>query len=186
MQGGCGVVTRTSATGRRPVAGGCRDDLVARRFWLLQVKPLCDQIDRRKVFVGRRQVADRSPTGWRLTADQLQRLQTIPTQFLVADQSPTSRRLIANRLPIAPQLIADCLPTDRRRIDNHCPITQNYSINIRSLSAPEPMLDLFSVSSSDIDMKAISWRQFYKRYYKHRSLRLTWKILIWYFFHIQL
>ena len=75
------MVARRSATGRRLVAEGCRDDLVARRFWLLQVKPLCDQIDRRKVLV----VADRSPTGWRLIADQLQRLQTIPTQFLVAD-----------------------------------------------------------------------------------------------------
>ena len=79
------MVARRSATGLRPVAEGCRDDLVARRFWLLQVKPLCDQIDRRKVFGGRRQVADRSPTGWRLIADQLQRLQTIPTQFLVTD-----------------------------------------------------------------------------------------------------
>ena len=54
-QGGCRVVARRSATGHRPVAGGCRDDFVARRVWLLQVKPLCDQIDRRNVFVGRRQ-----------------------------------------------------------------------------------------------------------------------------------
>ena len=206
-QGGCRLVARS----RRPLAEGCRDDLVARRFWLMQVKPLCDQIDRRKVFGGRRQVADRSPTGWRLIADQLQRLQTIPTQLLVADlspigcqpiskklqgfcnqkqtlkiQSPTSRRPIANRLPNAPQLIADWLPTDRRRVDNHCPITRYYSINTRSLSAPEPMLDLFSVSSNDINLKAISWRQFYKRYFKHRSLKLTWKLLIWYFFQIKL
>ena len=79
------MVARRSATGRRPVAEGCRDDLVAKRFWLLQVKPLRDQIDHRKVFGGRRQVADTTPTGWRMIADQLQRLQTIPTQFLVAD-----------------------------------------------------------------------------------------------------
>ena len=215
-QGGCRVVARRSATGRRPVADGCRDDLVVRRFWLLQVKPLCDQIDRRKVFGGRRQVADRSPSGWQLIADQLQRLQTIPTQFSVADwsptcrrsvadrspkrlqtfcnqkqtlkiQSPTSRRPIANRLPIAPQLIAEWLPTDRRRVGNHCPITRQYSINTRSLSAPEPMLDLLTVtSSSDINLKAISWRQFYRRYFNHRSLKLTWKLFIWYFFQIWL
>ena len=155
-------------------------------------------------------VADRLPTGWRLTADQLQRLQTIPTQFLVADWSPTcrrsvadrspkscrlsaiknkrsrySRRPVANRLPIAPQLIAEWLPTDRRRVGSHCPITRQYSINTRSLSAPEPMLDLFSVtSSSDINLKAITWRQFYKRYFNHRSLKLTWKLFIWYFFQI--
>ena len=73
--------------------------MVPRRFWLLQVKPLCDQIDRRKVFCGRRQVADRSPTDWPLIAGQLQRLQTIPTQFLVADWSPTSRRSVADRSP---------------------------------------------------------------------------------------
>ena len=79
------MVARRSATGRRPAAEGCRDDLVARRFWFLQVKPLCDQIDRNKVFGGRRQVTDSSPTGWRLIADQLQQLQTIPTQFLVPD-----------------------------------------------------------------------------------------------------
>ena len=134
LQGGCKEV------GGRPVAEGCRDDLVARRFWLLQVKNLCDQIDRRKAFGGRRQVADWSPTGRWLIADRLQRLQTIPTQFLVADgsptsrrpiskklqtfcyqkqtlkvQSPTSRRPIANRFPIAPQLIANWLPTDRRQ-----------------------------------------------------------------------
>ena len=194
--------------GRRPVADGCRDDLVTRRFWLLRVKPLCDQIDRRKVFGGRRQVAYKSPTGGRLIADQLQQLQTIPTQFLVTDWSPTSRRSVAdrspkscrisafknkrsrysrrpipNRLPIAPHLIADWLPTDRRRVDNRCPITRDM-INTRSLSAPEPMLDLFSGSCSDINLKAISWSQFYKRYFKHRSLKLTWKLLIWYFFQI--
>ena len=44
--------------GRRPVVEGCRDDLVARRFRLLQVKPLCDQIDRKKVFDGRRLVGN--------------------------------------------------------------------------------------------------------------------------------
>ena len=82
ISGGRREVARWLQGGRRPVADGYRDDLVARRFWLLQVKPRCDQIDRRKVFGGRRQVADWSPTGWLLIADQLQ---TIPTQILVAD-----------------------------------------------------------------------------------------------------
>ena len=54
----------------------------------------------------------------------------------------------------------------------------------RGLSAPAPMLDLFSVSSSDINLKAISWRLFYKRYFNHQSLKLTWKLLIRYFFQI--
>ena len=194
-QGGCRAVAMRSATNRRPVADGCRDDLLTRRFWLLQVKPLCYKIDRKKVLV----VADRSPTGWRLIAEQLQRLQTIPTQFLVADQSPigcrpisktlhtfcsqkqtlkiqspTSRRPIAKRLPIPPQLIADWSPTGR-------PPLSDYTTT-RSLSAPEPMLDLFSVSSSDINLNAISWRQFYKRYFNHRSLKLACKLLIWYLF----
>ena len=194
-QGGCRVVARRSATGRRPVVNGCRDDLVARRFWLLQVKPLCDQIDRRKVFGGRRQVADWLATDRRPVAAVADNPDTVFSRRLIADQSPigcrpiskklqtfcnqkqtlkiqspTSRRPIANRLPIAPQLIADWLPTDRRRVGNHCPITQQYSINTRSLRAPEPMLDLFLVSSSDINLKAISWRQFYKRYFNHWSL----------------
>ena len=154
-------------------------------------------------------VADRSPTGWRLIADQSQRLQTIPTQFLVADWSPTSRRSVADRSPkscrlsaiinkrsrysrqpvvdrspIGCQSLPNWLPTDRRRVSNHCPITRQYSINTRSLSAPEPMLDLSSVSTCDINLKAILWRQFYKRYFNHRSLKLTWKLLIWYFFQI--
>ena len=121
--------------GRRPVAEGCRDDLVARRFWLLQVKPLCDQIDRRKVFGGRRQVADWSPTGWGLIADQLQRLQTRSTQFLVADWSPTSRRSVADRSPKSCRLsaiknkrsryslqpVADRSPIDSRSLPNWSP-----------------------------------------------------------------
>ena len=176
------------------------------------MKPLCDQIDRRKVFDGRLQVADRSPTGRRLIADQLQRLQTIQTQFLVvdwllnsrrsvADRSPKScivsaiknkcsrysRQPVADRSPIGCRSLPNWSPTDCRRVVNHCPITRHYSINTRSLlSAPEPKLDLFSVSCSDINLKAISWRQFYQRYIKHRSLKLTWKLLIWYFFQIWL
>ena len=85
-------------------------------------------------------------------------------------QSPSSRRPITNRLPIAPQLIADWSPW----VGNHFPITRQYSINTRSLSAPEPVLNLFSVNSSYINLKAISWRQFYKRYFNHQSLKLTW------------
>ena len=157
-------------------------------------------------------VADRLPTGRRLVGDWSPTSCSgcrQSRQFLVADWSPTSRRSVADRSPkrcrvsaiknkrsrysrrpiahrlsIAPKLIADWLPTDRRRVDNHCPITRHYSINTRSLSAPEPMLDLFSVSSSGITLKVISWRQFYNRYFKHRSLNLTWKLLIWYFFQI--
>ena len=74
-------MARRSATGSRPVAEGCRDNLVTRRFCLLQVKPLCDQIHRRKVFGGHRQVADWWATDRRpvvAVADNL-------TQFLVAD-----------------------------------------------------------------------------------------------------
>ena len=129
-QGGCRVVARRSATGCRPVAEGCRDDLVARRFWLLQVKPLCDQIDRRKVFVGRRQVTDRSPTGWRLIADQLQRLQTIPTQFLVADWSPTSRRSVADRSPKSCRVSA--IKNKRSRYSRQ-PVADRSPIGCRSL-----------------------------------------------------
>ena len=99
VQGGCRVIAMRPVTGRGPVAEDCRDDLVARRFWLLQIKPLCVQIDRRKVFGGRRQVANWSLTGCQLIADQLERLQTIRTQFLVADWSPTSRRSVADRSP---------------------------------------------------------------------------------------
>ena len=121
LQGGCKEVGDWSPT-------GCRDDLVAMRFWLLQVKLLCDQIDRRKVFGGRQQVADWSPTGGRLIADQLQRLQTIPTRFLVADWSPTdlqkvadflqsktnAQDTVANQSPTDRQSVADRSPTDRR------------------------------------------------------------------------
>ena len=118
------MVARRSATGRRPVADGCRDDLVARRFWLLQVKPLCDQIDRRKVFGGRRLVADWLVTHRRLVA-------------AVADNPDTdfSRRLIADRLPTDLQIVADFLksktnaqdtvanqsPTDRQSVPDRSP-----------------------------------------------------------------
>ena len=49
---------------------------------------------------------------------------------------------------------------------------------------PQSCYNLFSISSSDINLKAISWRQFYKRYFNHQSLKWTWKLLIWYFFLI--
>ena len=39
----------------------------------------------------------------------------------------------------------------------NCVPLRGYT-NTRSLSAPEPMLDLFSVCSTDINLKAISWR----------------------------
>ena len=143
-QGGCRVVARRSATGHRSVADGCRDDLVARRFWLLQVKPLCDQIDCRKVGGGRRQVgdwlatdcrpvavvvdnpdtvfshrliADQSPIGWGPIS---KKLQTFCNQKQTAKiQSPTSRQPIANRLPIAPQLIAAWLPIGRQPLSDY-------------------------------------------------------------------
>ena len=182
LQEGCRVVARRLATGRRPVTEGCRDDLVARRFWLLQVKPLCDQIDRREVFVGRRQVADWSPTSCCCCKQSpigsrpiSKKLQSFCNKKTLKIQSPTSRRPIANRLPIAPQLILDWLSTDHRRVDSHSPITRHYSINTRSSSAPEPILDLFSVSSSDINLTAVSWRQFFK-YFKHRLLKIDLKI----------
>ena len=111
---------------------GCKDDLVARRFWLLQVKPLCDEIDRRKVLCGRRQVADRSPTGCRLIADQLQRLQTIPAEFLVADWSPTSRRSVADRSPKSCRLSAI---KNKRSKYSHQPVAD------RSPIAPQLIAD---------------------------------------------
>ena len=78
LQGGCKEVDDCSPT-------GCR---------------------RLQVFDGHRQVADRSPSGWRLIADQLQRLQTIPTQFVVTDWSPTSRLSVADRSPKSCRLSA--------------------------------------------------------------------------------
>ena len=131
LQGGCEEVADWSST-------GCRDDLVARRFWLLQVKPLWDQIDRRTFFGGRRQVANLSPTGWRLIVYQLQRLQTIPTQFLFADWSPTSHRPISKKLqtfcnqkqtlkiqsPTSRRSLPNWSTTDRQQVGNHCPITR--------------------------------------------------------------
>ena len=184
------MFARRSATGRRPVAEGCRDDLVARRFRLLQVKPLCDQIDCRKVFGGRRQVADRSPTGWRLiVADNPD---TVFNRRLIADQPPIGCRPISKKLqtfcnqkrtlkiqspiqiqsPTNRQWADDRSPTDRRLIaDGSATTVRLHDSRVRSLSATEPMLDLFLVSSSDINLKAISWRQFYKRYFNHRSLK---------------
>ena len=178
LQGGCKEVG---------VAEGCRDDLVARRFWLLQVtKSILERFlvvadwlatDRRPVAVvadnpdtvfSRRLIADQSPIGYRPISKKLQNFCNQKQTLKI--QSPTSRRPIANQLAIAPQLIADWLPTDCRRVDNHCPIRRHYNINTRSLRAPGPMLDLFSVSYSDMNLKAILWRQFYKRYFKHRSL----------------
>ena len=126
LQGGCKEVGDRSPTGCRRLQGrfGRKEVLV------LQVKPLCDQIDRRKVFGRRRQVADRSPTGWRLIADQLQRLQTIPTQFLVADWSPTNRRSVADRSPKSCRLSA--IEKKRSRY-SHQPVADRSPIGCRSL-----------------------------------------------------
>ena len=168
--------------------GSCKWNLYATKSIVERFLVVADRL-----ATGRRLVGDWSPTGWRLIADQLQRLQTIPTQFLVADWSPTSRRSVADRSPKSCRLSAiknerlkysrqpvadrspigcrslpNWSPTDCRLVGIHCPITRQYSINTRPLSAPEPILDLFSVSSSDINLKAISWRQFYKRYFNHQ------------------
>ena len=121
--------------------------LSQRVFWLLQVKPLCDQIDRRKGFLW-------SPTGCQLVVGWLatdrrpvtavaDNPDTVSSRRRITDQSPigcrpiykklqtfcnhkqtlkiqspTSRRLIANRLPIAPQLIADGSATTVRLHDS--------------------------------------------------------------------
>ena len=69
--------------------------LVARRFWLLQVKPLCDQIDHIKVFGGRRQVADWSPTDRRPVAAVADNPDTVFSRRLIADQSPIGCRPIS-------------------------------------------------------------------------------------------
>ena len=98
--------------GRRPVVEGCRDNLVARRFWLLQMKPLSATIsiverflmvadslatDSRPVAVvednpdtvfSRRSVAYRSPKGCRFSA-------------IINKRSRYSRRPITNPLPNA-------------------------------------------------------------------------------------
>ena len=59
-QGACTAVARRSATGRRPVAEGCRDDLVARRFWFLQVADQSQPISN-QFAISRPPVANRSP-----------------------------------------------------------------------------------------------------------------------------
>ena len=121
-QRGCRVVARRSLTGRRPDAEGCRDNLVARRFWLLQVKPLCDQIDHRKVFDGHRQVGDWSRTscsGCRQSR-----------QFLVADWSPTSRRSVADRSPKSCRVSA--IKNKRSRYSRQ-PVTNRSPIGCQSL-----------------------------------------------------
>ena len=96
-----------------------------------------------------RPVADRLPTDLQKVSEFLQSKTNAPDT--VANQSPTDR-----------QSVADRSLTDRRRVDNHCPITRHYIVNTRSLSAPEPMLDSFSASSNDKNLKAISWKQFYE------------------------
>ena len=125
LQGGCKDVGVWSPTGRRRLQGrfGRKEAL------LLQVKPLCDQIDPRTVFGGRRQVADWSPTGWRLIAYQLQRLQTIPTQFLVADWSPTSHRSVADRFRKSCRLSA--IKNKRSRYSRQ-PVADQSPIGCRS------------------------------------------------------
>ena len=127
------MVARRSATGRRPVAEGCMDDLVAKRFWLLQVKTLCDQIDRRKVFGGRRQVADWLATDRRQVAAVADNPDTVCSRRLITDQSPIGCRpiskvteflqsttnaqdTVANQSPTDRQSVADRSPTHRRLI----------------------------------------------------------------------
>ena len=197
---GCRVVARRWATGCRRLQGrfGRKEVLVTasetslrpnrshKGFWwsptgCLQVADWL-ATDRRPVAVvvvadnpdtvfSRRLIADQSPIGCRPIS---KKLQTVCNQKQTLKiQPPTSCRPIANRLPIAPQSIADWLPTDRLRVGKHCLITRQHSINTRSLSASESMLDLFPASSSDINLKAISWRQFDKRYVNHRSLKMT-------------
>ena len=153
LQGGCKEVGDWSPT-------GCRDNLVARRFWLLQVKPLCDQIHRRTVFGGRRQVANLSPTGWRLIAYQLQRLQTIRTQFLFADWSPTNLQKVADFLQSktnAQDTVANQSPTDRQSVADHFP-TDRRLIADWSPTGRQPLSDYTTVE------------------YKHQVIKCTWFI----------
>ena len=74
-----------------------KDDLVTMRFRLLQMKPLCDQIDGIKVFNGCMEVGDWSVIGWQLVSDKLRWLQTILAQLSVADWSPTCCRLVCKQ-----------------------------------------------------------------------------------------
>ena len=104
-------------------------------------RPVAAVADNPDTVFSCRLIADQSPIGCRPIFKMLQTFCNHKQTLKI--QSPTSCRPIADRLPIAPQLIADWLPTDHRRVGNHCPITRQYSINTRSLSAPEPMLDLF-------------------------------------------
>ena len=111
---------------------GCR--LVA--DWLpTDRRPVAVVADNPDAIFSRRLIADQSPNGCRSISKKLQTFCNQKQTLKI--QSPTSRRPIANWLPIASQLIADWLATDRRRVGNHCPITRQYSINTRSLSAPD-------------------------------------------------
>ena len=118
---------------------GCR--LVA--DWLpTDRRPVAVFADNPDAIFSRRLIADQSSNGCRSISKKLQTFCNQKQTLKI--QSPTSRRPIANWLPIASQLIADWLATDRRRVGNHCPITRQYSINTRSLSAPDQCWIYFS------------------------------------------
>ena len=196
LQGGCTEVGDWSATGCRRLQGrfGRKEVLVAasktslgpnRSYkvfggrqqvadWLAtDRRPISVVVDNPKTVFSRRLIADQLPTDLKNVADFLQ--SKTNAQDTVANQSPTDHQSVADRSPTDRRLIADWSATN---VWWHC----LYSINNKSLSAPEPMLDLFSVSYSDINLNAISWWQFYRRYLNCQSLKLTWKLLIWYFF----
>ena len=79
---------------------GCKsrkDDLVGMRFCLLQVKPLCDQINRRKVFDGRKEVGDWLANGLRPAAVVAENPRAVFSRRLVVDRSPIGCRLVSKQ-----------------------------------------------------------------------------------------
>ena len=131
ISGGCREVAGWLQGIRRLVADWLQK--VAGRFWLLQVKPLCDQIDRRKVLGGRRPVAavannpdtvfsrrliaDQSPIGCRPISKKLQSFCNQEQTLKI--QSPTDRQLVADRSPTDHRLTADWSPTGRQPLSDY-------------------------------------------------------------------
>ena len=120
------------------VQEGRKDNLVAKRFCLLQVKPLCDQIDRREVFGGRKEVRNWSATGCRQSQHGFQS----PTdRRSVVDWSPNSLRpfcyckhAFKKQSATDRQSVADWSPADRGPVGNCSPVTWPYDTQFSTVT----------------------------------------------------
>ena len=136
----------------------------------LRLKNSCNQCAIQNAFFGCRsigdwstttipKIGDQSATGGRLIANWLE---------MGCDWSATGWRLVGDRSAMGWWLTTDqticCVGVIMNKALTNC---TNMVISISIMP--------YCLFLCYFNLKATSWRQFYKRYFNHQSLKLTWK-----------